>query len=43
MTFSFILCDMSLLVILVTYFGIGLGDLVGGKPLKDNKICCYQH
>ena len=41
MTFSFILYAMSLLVTLVTYFGIGLGHLVGGKLLKDSKICCH--
>jgi len=41
MNFSFILYAMSLLVTLVTYFGIGLEDLVGRKPLKDSKMCCH--
>jgi len=39
MIFGFSLCAVSLLVILVIYFRMGLGDLVGGKPLEDSEVC----
>ena len=38
MIFSFSLCAAPLLVTLVTYFGMGLENLVGGKPLEESKI-----
>ena len=42
MIFGFSLYTVSLLVILVTYFGIETEDLVGGKPLEDNKVYYCQ-
>ena len=39
--FSFSLYTISLLVVLVTYFRTGLGDLAGGKPLEGVKM--YYH
>jgi len=43
MIFSFSLYAAPLLVILVTYFGIELEDLAGGKLPKDSKIYYYQY
>jgi len=34
---------MPLLVTLVVYFGIRLGHLEDGKPLKGGKMCCHQY
>jgi len=43
-TFGFILYTMLLLVTLVAYFRMGLGDLAGVKPLEGSKVyyCQYQ-
>jgi len=30
---------MSLLAALVVYFGTGLENLIGGRPLEDSKMC----
>jgi len=33
---------VSLLVVLVAYFGTGLGNLAGGKPLEVGAIFSHQ-
>ena len=43
MTFGFSLCATLLLAILVTYFGIELRNLVGGKPPEGGKVYYYQY
>jgi len=43
MIFGFNLCAVPLLAVLVTYFGNGLEELSGWKPLEDGKVYCYQH
>ena len=41
MTFGFSLCTALLLAILVTYFRMGLKNLVGGKPLEGGEVYCH--
>ena len=41
MIFGFSLCVISLQVALITYFGLGTGDLGGEKLLEDSEICHY--
>jgi len=43
MIFGFSLCAALLLVVLVAYFRIELGNLVGGKPPENGKVCHCQH
>ena len=43
MIFGFSLYAMSLLVILVAYFGIELGDLVDGKLSEGGEVYCCQY
>ena len=43
MVFSFSLGAIFLLVTLVVYFGMRLGDLAGRKPLEGGEVCYCQH
>ena len=43
MTFGFSLCAVSLLVVLVIYFGSELEKLSRLRPPESSKMCCCQH
>jgi len=43
MIFGLSLYIVSLLVTLVAYFGMELGNLVSEKTPEDSKVCYYQH
>ena len=43
MVFSFSLGAISLLVTLVVYFGMRLGDLAGRKLLEGGEVCYCQY